>query len=93
MINLTTIRKKLESLNPDYLEIIDDSAKHRGHAGYQSQFPSHIRIIINSDAFQGQTPIKRHQMIHALLKEELEGGLHALSIKANTPTLTTTTTA
>lgn len=86
MISLSTIRKKLESLNPDYLEIINDSAKHRGHAGYQNQFPSHIRIIITSSAFAGKSLIKRHQMIHELLKEELTSGLHALSIKANTPT-------
>ncbi len=86
MINLITIRKKLENLNPDHLEIIDDSEKHRGHNGYNSEFPSHIRIIIVSASFQGKSLIQRHKMIHNLLSEELAAGLHALSIKANTPT-------
>ena len=86
MINLTNIRKKLASLNPEHLEIIDDSEKHRGHSGYNGHFPSHIRIIITSASFQDKSLIQRHKMVHDLLSEELAAGLHALSIKASTPT-------
>lgn len=85
-INITNIKQKLSALAPTHLEIIDDSAKHRGHAGYQSEFPSHISVIITSHIFEGKSLLQRHQMIHELLREELESGLHALSIKANTPT-------
>lgn len=86
MINLITIRQKLETLSPDHLEIIDDSERHRGHKGYNGQFPSHIRITITSNIFKNKGLIQRHKIIHDLLSEELDSGLHALSIKANTPT-------
>ena len=41
--------------------------------------------MIVSDKFKGKTLVQRHRMINALLKDELDAGLHALSIQANIP--------
>ena len=41
---------------------------------------------VTSDAFEGLTPIKRHQLVYASVNNEIASGeLHALSIVAKTP--------
>eukprot|EP00953_Heterococcus_sp_UTEX-ZZ885_P015640 8805-Heterococcus_DN1.PRE.3 len=42
-------------------------------------------VVCVSDAFEGKSLIARHRMVNDLLKEELEGTLHALSIQPKTP--------
>lgn len=80
MIN--RIKQKLQAFSPTFLEIVDESDLHRGHAGHHGNGTSHIRLIISSPEFEGLSRIKSHRMITELLSEELsEGGLHALSIK------------
>lgn len=77
------IRRKLEaSFSPSRLEVIDDSARHAGHAGARPGGESHFRIEIVADAFRGTTRLARQRSIHSALAEELAGPVHALSIKA-----------
>jgi acid stress-induced BolA-like protein IbaG/YrbA len=41
---------------------------------------------VTSDAFDSLTPIKRHKLVYACVKAEIESGeLHALTIVAKTP--------
>ena len=76
--------KKLESeLNPSHLEIIDDSEKHRGHAGYKEGGGTHFTIHIKSDNFNSKSKVAIHKMIYKILDEELKTRVHALAIKAN----------
>jgi BolA protein len=42
-------------------------------------------VYIVSQAFDGKSRLDRHRMINALLAPELEGGVHALAIKAQAP--------
>lgn len=80
------IKNKLQNaLNPDFLEVLDESYKHRGHLGYQGDTGSHFDVIILSDQFEGMIKIKRHRLIHSILAKELTDYIHALSIKAYTP--------
>ncbi len=85
------IREKLtEGLAPRRLEIEDDSWRHAGHHhdGGMDATPggeSHFNLVIVSDAFQGLSRLARQRAVNALLKEELAGPIHALSIKALTP--------
>lgn len=79
MNRLDRIRDVLSKLNPDHLEIIDESALHKGHREAADAEFTHVRIKI-SDVYQGITLLQKHRKIKALLKEELESGLHALSI-------------
>ena len=87
----TIIRKKLTSaLSPARLEIEDDSARHAGHHhdGGMDARPggeSHFNLEVVSAAFEGKGRVERQRMINGLLAEELAGPVHALSIRARTP--------
>ncbi|XP_053975107.1 DNA-binding transcriptional regulator BolA [Hylaeus volcanicus] len=76
-----SIRKKLtDSLNPSYVEIINESYMHNVPKGSET----HFKVIVVSDVFKDKPLLKRHQIINKLLEAELEGGVHALSIVAKT---------
>ena len=80
------IRSKLKAVfNPVKLKIIDDSARHAGHAGARPEGETHFTVEIVSPAFAGLGRIERQRLIHAALAEELAGPVHALSIKARSP--------
>lgn len=80
------IEKKLnDSLSPAYLEVIDESEGHRGHAGYREGGESHFRVVIHSKAFEGQNRLQRQRMVMKALAEEMKEQIHALSIQADLP--------
>lgn len=68
-----------EQFQPQYLEVIDDSAKHAGHAGAKQG--GHYNIIIVSSAFEDIKLIDRHRMIYEVLKP-IKDKIHALAIQA-----------
>ena len=74
-----------EQLNPTALHIIDDSAKHAGHAGAKPGGETHFTVKIVSEAFAGKNAVARHRMVYAALKPLLDAGLHALAIEAKAP--------
>ena len=80
-----TIRVRLQAaLQPVSLEIQDDSAAHAGHEGAKSG-GGHFNVTITATAFVGKTPIQRHRMVYEALGVMMDGDIHALSIKADTP--------
>lgn len=80
------IRSKLtEGLAPARLEVVDDSHRHRGHAGHDARGESHFSVTVVSEAFRGRSRVERHRAVNALLAEELGGRVHALAIRALTP--------
>lgn len=81
------IKQKLEAhLKPIELEVEDISYQHAGHAGTRgSDGETHFNLKVVSGEFEGKSLVKRHRMIYQLLQDELENGLHALSIVARTP--------
>ncbi|KAI4389711.1 hypothetical protein MLD38_001910 [Melastoma candidum] len=78
----------MKELRPVKLEIEDVSYQHAGHAGVRGSGDgeTHFNLSIVSDGFEGKSLVKRHRLIYDLLQEELNSGLHALSISAKTPT-------
>ena len=81
-----TIRDKLsQAFSPTRLEIVDDSARHHGHAGSREGGESHFNVVIEAGIFQGQSRVQRQRAVYAALKEELAGPVHALSLKALAP--------
>lgn len=76
--------QRLAALEPERLEIIDDSAKHAGHEGAKSG-GGHYRLLIVSTAFAGKSTVMRHRMIYEALGEMMRKEVHALSIQAHTP--------
>lgn len=87
----TIIREKLTSaLSPLRLKIEDDSARHAGHhhdGGIDARpgGESHFNLEVVSDVFEGKGRVERQRMINTLLAEEMAGPVHALSIRARTP--------
>lgn len=82
------IKSKLQSaLEATVVEVEDVSYQHAGHAAVKDSGASetHFNVKIVSSKFDGQNLVKRHRMVYDLLSDELQSGLHALSIKANTP--------
>lgn len=81
------IKEKLEKeLMPVELEVEDISHQHAGHAGVRgSDGETHFNLKVVSKEFEGKSLVKRHRMIYSLLQDELQNGLHALSIVAKTP--------
>ena len=78
----TITRKLSDAFAPQRLDVIDDSARHAGHAGHRPGGETHFNVHIVSEAFKGKSRIERHRMIHAVLAEELAGTVHALAIDA-----------
>jgi BolA protein len=80
------LRRKLEeALAPSRLEIVDDSARHAGHAGSRDGGESHFDVLVVSAAFTGLGRVQRQRLVYAALAEELAGPVHALSLKAVAP--------
>ena len=78
------LRMALErELAPLSLEIIDDSAKHAGHAGAREG--GHFRVVLVAEAFRGQSQLARHRLVYAAVAPLMGQGVHALSIIARTP--------
>ncbi|KAI3675742.1 hypothetical protein L1987_85335 [Smallanthus sonchifolius] len=75
-------------LVPDELEVKDVSYKHAGHAGVwgSDDGETHFELKVVSREFEGKSMVKRHRLVYSLLEDELQSGLHALSIDAKTPT-------
>lgn len=81
-----TIEQKLtQALAPQRLKVVDDSEKHKGHAGYRDGGESHFRVEVVSQAFAGQSRVARQRRVYEILSAELEAGLHALQLKTLTP--------
>lgn len=80
------ITEKLTSaFHPVELRVIDESAKHAGHAAARPEGETHFRVIITAEVFAGKPLIERHRLINHALAEELAGPVHALAIKAVAP--------
>lgn len=73
-----------ENFLPDFLEIIDDSHHHAGHAGAKNG-AGHYTVKICSGAFISKTLIQRHRMIYTVLDSMMNSEIHALSIEAKVP--------
>ncbi|XP_060081411.1 bolA-like protein DDB_G0274169 [Ylistrum balloti] len=75
------IRKISERLAPQHLEVINESYMHNVPKGSET----HFKVVVISENFQSVPLIKRHRMVNEVLQEELNSGVHALSILAKTP--------
>ncbi len=79
------IRERLtRALQPVALEIIDESAKHAGHAGAASG-GGHFIVDIVAPAFNDKTLIQRHRLVYDAVDDIMHREIHALSIQARTP--------
>ena len=71
-----------ERLSPVFVEVLDESAAHAGHAGANGTgFGTHFRVRIQSPVFTGKSRVSRHRLVYDALQEFIDQGLHALAIE------------
>lgn len=78
------IKQKLSVLDPEKIEIVDESARHAGHEGAKSG-GGHYLLTIVSRKFSGMSALERHRLVYDALQEMMHKNIHALSVKAYTP--------
>jgi BolA protein len=78
------MRERLAALEPQSLELHDESHEHAGHAGAASG-GGHWQLTIVSAAFRGVGPVGRHRMIYEALGDLMKRDIHALKIAAYSP--------
>ena len=71
------------SLEPQILEVQDDSHLHAGHAGAREGRHFSVRVV--STHFAGLTRVARHRLVYDALKVLIPLGIHALAIEAKAP--------
>ena len=78
----TTIETKLkDAFEPVHLTVVNESGKHNVPAGSES----HFKVLMVSHRFEGRAQVARHRFVNNILKDELAGPVHALSLKLLTP--------
>jgi len=79
------IRQRLKkAFHPIELFLKDQSQLHAGHEGAKDG-KGHFDVTIVSSTFDGKNRIERHRMVYDALGTLLESDIHAVRIKAYTP--------
>lgn len=84
MSTVKEIEIRLGALEPETVEILDDSAHHAGHAGARAG-GGHYEVTIVSPRFVGKSRIERHRMVYALLAPLMQRQIHALALRTFAP--------
>jgi BolA protein len=79
------IRERLAALQPQAVELVDESERHRGHAGWREGGGTHWRLTIVAPAFAGKPTVARHRMVYEALGDLMQHPIHALAITARAP--------
>jgi BolA protein len=84
-VRIDQIRQRLSAaLNPEQLEIEDESHLHAGHAGAR-EGKGHFRVTIVAARFADLSPLKRHKLVYDAVGDLMDTDIHALSIDAQPP--------
>jgi BolA protein len=78
------MRERLAALEPESIEILDESGKHVGHEGAKGG-GGHYQLVIVSPRFEGANRQARHRMIYDALAPMMQREIHALAIQAYAP--------
>jgi BolA protein len=73
------------ALEPTQLDVINDSAHHRGHMGDDGSGESHFTVVVESPHFIGLNRVARQRLVNQALAELLRDHVHALAIRARAP--------
>lgn len=77
-----TIAAKLTSkFAPAFLDVIDESMQHHGHAGWREGGETHFRVRIATRHFDGMSRVAQHRAVNEVLQTELKDPVHALAIE------------
>jgi BolA family transcriptional regulator, general stress-responsive regulator len=70
-----------DALAPLHLDLQDESWKHAAGPGAES----HWNLVLVAPSFEGQRGLARQRAVYAALAAELQGGIHALTMKTLSP--------
>ncbi len=74
-----------QAFEPEHLELIDESEKHRGHSGWREGGETHFRLRMTSATFAGEGRLARQRAVNRVLADELADRVHALSMELKAP--------
>ena len=72
-----------DALAAEHVEVEDESARHRGHAGALEG--GHYRATVVSARFAGLDAVARHRAVYAALGDLRARRVHALALRTFTP--------
>lgn len=81
---LQRLTERLQALEPDHLEVVDDSHRHAGHAG-AADGRGHFSVAVVSKRFDGLNTLRRHRLVYEVVGDMMLTDIHALSIQALAP--------
>lgn len=84
-VQTSIVTKLTEAFQPELLDVEDQSEQHRGHAGFREGGETHFHVRIVAAAFAGQNRVARQRAIYGVLKDEMAGPVHALSLEVRAP--------
>ena len=77
-------RKMKTDLDAIHVEVEDESWKHAGHAGAAAG-GGHFTLVVVSPKFEGLNPLDRRRLVFSVLQSEMQGEIHALTVRAMSP--------
>jgi len=69
-----------EKIGATRVEVVDESHKHRGHAGAQGG-AGHFQVTVASPRFAGLSRIDAQRLVYGALTEMMPADIHALSLR------------
>lgn len=81
---LERLTSRLQALEPDRLDVVDDSRRHAGHAG-GADGRGHFSVMVVSKRFAGLSTLRRHRLVYEVVGDLMATDIHALSIQALAP--------
>lgn len=77
-------QKLLQNLHAVHVAVEDESWKHAGHAGARMG-GGHFAVDVVSAEFEGLNALDRRRLVFQILHDEMQGAIHALTVRAFTP--------
>jgi len=74
-----------QALAPTRLNVVNDSAKHHGHAGDDGSGESHFTVEIEAPGFAGLSRLERQRAVNRAIGDLMRERVHALAIRATAP--------
>jgi len=81
---LERLIERLQALEPEHLDVADDSHRHAGHAG-AADGRGHFTVLLVSKRFTGLNTLHRHRLVYEVVGDLMTTDIHALSIQALAP--------
>jgi BolA protein len=73
------LTRLIDYFQPNFIELIDESHLHAGHAGAATG-QSHYALTIQSHKFKGLTLMAQHRLVYQALGDLMHTDIHALRI-------------